>query len=144
MLRDFQMIGRIGKLDEIKMRSADSKGCEMRIACSDFKDGQESTSWFTVVAFGRVAITALDQYNVGDQIFLSGTIDMDKWTDKTTGKERSAMKLKAFRCRRLAKGKNSSEGGQQQQHQDYPQQQQQQGQYGGYGQYQGGGYNDQF
>lgn len=144
MLRDFQMIGRIGKLDEIKMRSADSKGCEMRIACSDFKDGQESTSWFTVVAFGRVAITALDQYNVGDQIFLSGTIDMDKWTDKTTGKERSAMKLKAFRCRRLAKGKNSSEGGQQQQQQDYPQQQQQQGQYGGYGQYQGGGYNDQF
>ena len=144
MLRDFQLIGRIGKLDEIKMRSADSKGCEMRIACSDFKDGQESTSWFTVVAFGRVAITALDQYNVGDQIFLSGTIDMDKWTDKTTGKERSAMKLKAFRCRRLAKGKNSSEGGQQQQHQDYPQQQQQQGQYGGYGQYQGGGYNDQF
>tara|TARA_R100000231_G_scaffold131646_1_gene103776 strand:+ start:217 stop:618 length:402 start_codon:yes stop_codon:yes gene_type:complete len=133
MLRDFQMIGRIGKLDEIKMRSADSKGCEMRIACSDFKDGQESTSWFTVVAFGRVAITAIDQYNVGDQIFLSGTIDMDKWTDKTTGKERSAMKLKAFRCRRLAKGKNSSEG-----------QQPQQQQYGGYGQHQGGGYNEQF
>tara|TARA_Y100000401_G_scaffold55978_1_gene44356 strand:- start:486 stop:914 length:429 start_codon:yes stop_codon:yes gene_type:complete len=142
MLRDFQMIGRIGKLDEIKMRSADSKGCEMRIACSDFKDGQESTSWFTVVAFGRVAITAIDQYNVGDQIFLSGTIDMDKWTDKTTGKERSAMKLKAFRCRRLAKGKNSSEGQQQQQYQQ-PQQQQQQ-QYGGYGQHQGGGYNEQF
>lgn len=146
MLRDFQIIGRIGKIDEIKMRSSENKGCELRIACSDFKDGQETTSWFTVVAFGKVAITALEHYAVGDQVFLSGTIDQDKWNDKTTGKERTAMKLKAFRCRRLAKGKQSS--GQEQQPQQQPQQQQQQygqqGQYGGYNQNQGGGYNDQF
>ena len=80
MLRDFQMIGRLGRLDEIQMRKQGSRGCEMRIACSDFKDGQETTAWFTVVAFGNVAGTILDMYKVGDQIFLSGTIDLDTWT----------------------------------------------------------------
>ena len=47
---------------------------------------------------------------VGDQIFLSGTIDLDTWTDKTSGKERTKIKLKAFRSRRIQKGKASQDG----------------------------------
>ena len=110
MLRDFQMIGRLGRLDEIQMKKQGSRGCEMRIACSDYKDGQETTAWFTVVAFGQTASNVLDMYKVGDQIFLSGTIDLDTWTDKTSGKERTKIKLKAFRSRRIQKGKASQDG----------------------------------
>ena len=134
------MIGRIGKIDEIQMRKQGSRGCEVRIACSDFKDGQEATSWFSVTCFGNSAATVLDIYKTGDQIFLSGSIDMDTWTDKESGKERSRMRLKAFRTRRLAKGKNSrdeaGEGGgyQQPQQQQQQPQQQQGGGYGGYAQ----------
>ena len=112
MLRDFQMIGRIGKIDEIQLRKAGSRGCEVRIACSDFKGGEETTSWFTVTCFGKSAETVLDIYNTGDQIFVSGSIDMDTWQDKQTGKDRFKMRLKAFRTRRLAKGKSSREEGQ--------------------------------
>lgn len=139
MLRDFQMIGRIGKIDEIQMRKQGSRGCEVRIACSDFKDGQEATSWFSVTCFGNSAASVLDMYNTGDQIFVSGSIDMDTWTDKESGKERSRMRLKAFRTRRLMKGKISREqsGDQPQQQQQQQQPQQQQG--GGYG-----GYAQQF
>lgn len=110
MLRDFQMIGRIGKIDEIQLRKEGSRGCEVRIACSDFKKGEETTSWFTVTCFGKSAETVLDVYNTGDQIFVSGSIDMDTWQDKQTGKDRFKMRLKAFRTRRLAKGKSSREG----------------------------------
>jgi len=141
MLRDFQMIGRLGRLDEIQMRKQGSRGCEMRIACADFKDGEEKTAWFSVVSFGNTANTILDMYKVGDQIFLSGVIDMDTWTDKESGKERSKIKLKAFRSRRISKGKASQEGGEQQQ--GAPQQASQQPQGGGYNQNyapQGGGY----
>ena len=107
------MIGRLGRLDEIPLRKQGSRGCEMRIACADFKDGEEKTAWFSVVAFGKTAETVLDIYKVGDQLFLSGVIDMDSWNDKETGKERTKMKLKAFRTRRISKGKASQEGSKQ-------------------------------
>ena len=109
MLRDFQMIGRIGIIDEIQLRKEGSRGCELRIACSDYKNGEETTSWFSVTCFGKTAETVLDIYGVGDLVFLSGTIDMESWNDKQTGKERFKMKLKAFRSRRLSKGKASQE-----------------------------------
>ena len=111
MLRDFQMIGRLGKIDEIQLRKQGSRGCELRVACSDFKDGEESTAWFSVVCFGKTAETVLDVYSVGDLLFLSGMIDMETWTDKQTGKDRTKMKLKAFRTRRISKGKTSQEEG---------------------------------
>ena len=112
MLRDFQMIGRNGKIDEIQLRKEWSRGCDVRVACSDYKKGEESTSWFSVACFGNTAATVLDIYAVGDQVFFSGTIDMESWTDKQSGKERTKMKLKAFRSRRLAKGKSSQESAQ--------------------------------
>lgn len=112
MLRDFNMIRRIGKIDEIQLRKEGSRGCEVRVACSDFKNGEESTAWFSVACFGNTAVTVLDIYAVGDQVFFSGTIDMESWTDKQSGKERTKMKLKAFRSRRLAKGKSSQEAAQ--------------------------------
>lgn len=140
MLRDFQIIGRIGKIDEIQLRKQGSRGCEVRIACSDFKDGEEITSWFSVTCFGNCAANVLDMYKTGDQIFASGSIDMDKWVDKQSGKERTRMKLKAFRTRRLAKGKASrEEGGSQHSAPQAPQQPQQEPQGGGYG-----GYAQQF
>jgi len=109
MLRDFQMIGRLGNIEEIQLRKEGSRGCELRIACSDFKGGEESTAWFSVVCFGKTAETVLDVYSVGDLLFLSGMIDMETWTDKQSGKDRTKMKLKAFRTRRISKGKASQE-----------------------------------
>lgn len=133
MLRDFQMIGRLGKVDEITLKKQGSRGCELRIACSDFKDGEESTAWFSVVCFGKTAETALDVYSVGDLLFISGMFDMETWSDKQTGKDRSKMKLKAFRTRRISKGKSAQEGGSQEASTE-----------GGQQAPQGGGYNQQY
>ena len=121
MLRDFQMIGRLGKIDEIKLKSSDNRGVNIRVACTTFRQGEESTAWFTVTCFGAPAASVLDYYAVGDLLFISGSIDMDTWTDKE-GKERQSMKLKGFRLRKLAKGK----GGEDQPQQEQPQQGQQQ------------------
>ena len=132
MLRDFQMIGRLGKIDEIPLKKQGSRGCELRVACSDFKDGEESTAWFSVVCFGKTAETVLDVYAVGDLLFISGMIDMETWADKQTGKDRTKMKLKAFRTRRISKGKASQEeGGQAPSSEPYQKPQ-------------GGGYNQEF
>lgn len=133
MLRDFQMIGRLGKIEEIQLKSSENRGVNMRVACTTFRQGEESTEWYSVTSFGAPAASVLDHYAVGDLLFISGSIDMDTWTDKE-GKERKTMKLKAFRLRKLAKGKNSpsQESGQQQQ--QPPQQER-----GGYG---GGSPND--
>mgnify|MGYP003627922263 CR=1 FL=1 len=111
MLRDFQMIGRLGRLDEIPLKTQGNRGCELRVACSDYKDGEETTSWFSVTCFGKTADTAIDMYNVGDLLFVSGIFDMETWKDKQTGKDRTKLKLKAFRCRRISKGKLSQESG---------------------------------
>lgn len=111
MLRDFQMIGRLGRIDEIPLKTQGNRGCELRVACSDYKDGEETTSWYSVVCFGKTADTALDMYNVGDLLFVSGIFDMETWKDKQTGKDKSKMKLKAFRARRISKGKLSQEAG---------------------------------
>ena len=136
------MIGRLGKIDEINLKSSDNKGVNIRVACTTFRQGEESTSWFTVTCFGSPAASVLDYYAVGDLLFISGSIDMDTWTDKE-GKERQTMKLKGFRLRRLSKGKGAEDQqGQQQQQQQQPQQQQgqRQGLYGNNRQPQGGGY----
>lgn len=136
MLRDFQMIGRLGKIDEIQLRKQGSRGCELRIACSDFKGGEESTAWFSVACFGKTAETVLDVYSVGDLLFLSGIIDMETWVDKQSGKDRTKMKLKAFRTRRISKGKASQEDGDQVPDQGSPSE--------SYHQPQGGGYNPEY
>lgn len=145
MIRDFQMIGRIGKIDTIQTQKG-GQGCEVRIACSDYKDGEETTDWFSVVCFGKTADNVIDFYKVGDLVFFSGAIKMDTWKDKSTGKDRSRVKLLGFRSRRISKGEASrnaqeadNQGGggyQQQPNQQQPDQQQgynQQPNQGGYG-----------
>jgi len=114
MIKDFTILGTIGAMEPIKIQSG-GEGVELRIACSDFRNNEEVTDWFNVVMFGRPAGTALEKYNVGDQVWLTGGLRVDTWDDKTTGKKRSRVKFNAFRCRRISKGKRSKEQGGQQQ-----------------------------
>jgi len=110
MIKDFTILGTIGAMEPIKIQSG-GEGVELRIACSDFRNNEEVTDWFNVVMFGRPAGTALEKYNVGDQVWLTGGLRVDTWDDKTTGKKRSRVKFNAFRCRRISKGKRSKEQG---------------------------------
>ena len=147
MIKDFQIMGTIGKIDTIQLKTGGA-GCEVRVACSSMYKGEETTEWFGVTLFGKSAETVLEVYNVGDMVYFTGIIGQDKWMDKDSGKERSKVKFTGFRCRRIRKGKLSTEqGGGESQSPEYkkpeqfqpPQQQQPQG--GGYGGYnQGQGY----
>lgn len=122
-LNKVQIIGRLGKDPEVRYMPNGKAVASIAVAVSEkWKDKtgspQESTEWFNVTAFDRLAEICGEYLIKGALVYIEGKQKTDKYTDNN-GVEKYSTKLIADKMQMLgAKSENSN-----QQQQNRPQQQ---------------------
>ena len=111
-LNQCNFIGRLGKDVETRYASSGDAIASFSIAIGSQwknKEGekQESTEWVNISAFGKLAEICSQYLVKGSQVFISGRIKTDKYTDKQ-GVEKYSTKIIADRMQMLG-GKSTGE-----------------------------------
>ena len=110
MVNKVILIGNLGKDPEVRYTSGGQAVANLRIATSrswtDKQSGQkkEETEWHDVEVWGKQAEQVGEYLAKGRQVYVEGRLKTDKWQDKTSGQERSRVKVVADSVRFLGGG----------------------------------------
>lgn len=120
-LNQCNFIGRLARDTEVRYSASGDAIASLTLAVgSTWKDKagakQESTEWVNVTAFGKLGEICAQYLKKGSQVFISGRMKTDKYTDKQ-GVDKYSTKIVAERMQMLG---GKSEGQQSQQPQDKP------------------------
>jgi single-strand DNA-binding protein len=122
------LVGNCGKDPETRYTPSGAAVTNISIATTEsWKDKntgerQDRTEWHNVVFFGRLAEIAGEYLKKGAQVYIEGSLNTEKWTDKS-GNDRYTTKIKANEMQMLGGrgdggggnfggGSNQSQGGQ--------------------------------
>ncbi|HEY6100055.1 MAG TPA: single-stranded DNA-binding protein [Anaeromyxobacter sp.] len=116
MVNKVILVGNLGKDPEVRYTSGGQAVANLRIATSrswtDKQSGQrkEETEWHDVEVWGKQAEQCGEYLAKGRQVYVEGRLKTDKWQDKTSGQERSKVKVVADTVRFLG-GRGAGAGG---------------------------------
>lgn len=97
-LNRVDVIGRLGQDPEVRYTANGAAVTNISVATSEkwkdknTGDQQERTEWHRITFFGKLAEIAGEYLSKGRQVFVSGRLQTDKWTDKQ-GVERYTTKI---------------------------------------------------
>lgn len=94
------LIGRLTRDPELKYTPGGSAVTDLGIATNrryTTRDGEsrEETVFLDVTVWGRQAETSCQYLKKGRQVHVEGFLKMETWEDKTTGQQRSKIKIQA-------------------------------------------------
>lgn len=97
MLNKIILIGRTGKDPELKTLQSGDSVCNFSLACSEkytSKAGEkvETTEWFNVVAYRKLADICGQYLKKGALVYVEGKVKNEKWQDKD-GNDRTGFKV---------------------------------------------------
>ena len=116
MVNKVILIGNLGKDPEVRYTAGGQAVANLRIATSrswtDKASGQkkEETEWHDVEVWGKQAEQVGEYLAKGRQVYVEGRLKTDKWQDKTSGQERSRVKIVADSVRFLGGGAGGARG----------------------------------
>ena len=87
------LLGNVTRDPQVKYTTSGSAVCELGMACSRKFNEKDETLFTDVVLFGRAAEVAGEYLAKGKQVMIEGRLQLDQWTDKTSGEKRSRMKV---------------------------------------------------
>ena len=113
-LNKIQIIGRLGKEVEMRYMQDGKAVAGLSVAVGEkWKDKQgqlqESTEWFNVSMFGRLAEIAGEYLSKGSLVYIEGKQKTEKWTDNN-GQDRYTTKLIANELKMLSSKSDSNSG----------------------------------
>lgn len=94
------LIGRLGKDPETRYTPSGAAVTNFSLATSEqWKDKstgekQEKTEWHNIVVFGKLAEICGEYLKKGNECYIEGSLNTEKWTDKE-GNDRYTTKIKA-------------------------------------------------
>lgn len=94
------LIGRAGRDPEVRYFETGTMVANMTLAVNGYKRDEEPT-WFNLEIWGKTAQVAADYVRKGSRIGVTGSVRIDKWTEKATGNERSKMVVRVDRLELL-------------------------------------------
>lgn len=94
-LNMWQGIGRLGKDPELRFTAGGDTVANFSIACGWKTKEKEGAEWVSVTAFGKLGDICAKYLVKGSQVYVSGSLRTDKYTDKTTGVEKFSTKVVA-------------------------------------------------
>ena len=116
MVNKVILIGNLGKDPEVRYTAGGQAVANLRIATSrswtDKASGQkkEETEWHDVEVWGKQAEQVGEYLAKGRQVYVEGRLKTDKWQDKTSGQERSRVKIVADSVGFLGGGAGGARG----------------------------------
>jgi single-strand DNA-binding protein len=100
MLNKVQLIGRVGKDPEVRYLPSGEAVVNFSIATTEkWKDKntgepREETEWHRINAFGKLAEICGEWVKKGMLVYVAGKIKSSKYTDKTSGQERTSFDIR--------------------------------------------------
>lgn len=87
-MNSISLVGRAGRNPEVRYFETGSCVANLTLAVRGLKKDDEP-EWFNLEIWGKTAQVAADYVRKGSLIGVEGRIKTERWTDKTTGQERS-------------------------------------------------------
>jgi single-strand DNA-binding protein len=107
-LNMWQGIGRLGKDVELRFTSSGDAVANFSIACGWKTKDKEGAEWVNITAFGKLGEICGKYLKKGSQVYVSGSLRTDKYTDKASGVEKFSTKVVAEKMQMLG-GKTDGE-----------------------------------
>lgn len=110
-LNKVHLIGRLGQDPDVRYSQSNTAIANLSVATSDkYKDKsgewQERTEWHRVVFFGRTAEVCQEYLQKGSLIYVEGSLQTRKWTDKED-RERYTTEVKGYKMQMLDSKSNT-------------------------------------
>ena len=113
------LVGNLGKDPEMRYMPNGNAVCNFSIATTEsWKNKQtgeyeNSTEWHNCAVFGKFGEMCGQYLKKGAKVYLEGKLKTEKWNDKISGQEKSAVKVTVSELQ-LMDAKEANQGGQQQ------------------------------
>lgn len=89
-MNSITLVGRAGRDPEVRYFESGTCVANLTLAVRGMKR-EDDTEWFNLEIWGKTAQVAADYVRKGSLIGVIGRIKTERWTDKTTGEERSKL-----------------------------------------------------
>lgn len=114
-LNQYNCIGRLTRDPELKYTSGGTAVASFGLAVNRTytKDNEkkQDTCFIDVTAWGRMGEVISEYMAKGGQVFITGRLQLDQWTDKRSDEKRSKIKLVAENIQFLGDKHGSGNGG---------------------------------
>ena len=91
------LVGRAGANPDIKYFDSGSVVCKLTLAVNRRTRNRDQPDWFNLEMWGKTAEVAGNYVRKGSLIGVQGSLKIETWTDRNTGKERSRPVIKVDR-----------------------------------------------
>lgn len=108
-MNNITLVGRAGRDPEVRYFESGTMVANFTLAVNAYKR-DEAPDWFNLTIWGKQAQVAADYVKKGSQIAVSGRMTSEKWTDRTTGEEKSKPVVVVERITLLSKKNDSLDG----------------------------------
>ena len=102
--------GRAGRDPELRYLESGSVVAEVSLAVDNWKRDADPL-WLNLQIWGKTAQVAADYVRKGGMIAVSGQLESESWTDKSTGEKRSKMFLNVRELTLLSSKRDDQGGG---------------------------------
>lgn len=109
-MNSITLIGRAGRDPEVRYFEDGKMVANFTLAVNSYKRDDEP-DWFTLEIWGKQAQVAADYVRKGSQIAVIGSVKLETWTDRSTGAERSKIKVRVDRLELLGSKRDSIDDG---------------------------------
>ncbi len=109
-MNNITLVGRAGRDPEVRYFESGTVVANLSLAVNAYKR-DEAPDWFNLTIWGKQAQVAADYVKKGSQIAVSGRMTSEKWTDRSTGEERSKPVVVVERITLLGSKNDSLDGG---------------------------------
>jgi single-strand DNA-binding protein len=83
------LVGHLGRDPEIRVSKAGMNICNFSLAVSEKSKDGDTTEWFKIIAFDKLADICGKYLTKGKQVYIEGKIKTSEWTDKDGNKKQS-------------------------------------------------------
>jgi single-strand DNA-binding protein len=108
-MNNITLVGRAGRDPEVRYFESGTMVANFTLAVNAYKK-DEAPDWFNLTIWGKQAQVAADYVKKGSQIAVSGRMTSEKWTDRTTGEEKSKPVVVVERITLLGRKNESADG----------------------------------
>jgi len=104
------LVGRAGRDPEVRYFESGSVVANLTLAVNR-RSRDDEPDWFNLEIWGKQAQVAADYVRKGSLLGIIGSLKLDRWTDRTTGEERSKPVVRVDRLELLGSKRDAEAGG---------------------------------
>lgn len=95
------LVGRVGGDPDVKYFESGSVKCRLTLAVDRKSRNSDQPDWFNLELWGKTAEVAANYVRKGKLIGVQGSLKIDRWSDRSTGAERTSPVIKVDRLELL-------------------------------------------